>query len=480
MKKIFIILLLILSPTIVSATITETDSTPTVAEVQTLVDNATAGDTVKFMGNATWSTTVTIGKAITIDGNSKTLTSSGSLSQGFFYINGFTSTDLVRITGFTFQMAGAERGIYSVDVDLTQLRIDHNTFHHGGTQMEITGAKGVIDNNYFYNHRGYSIVYSAGSRAQADASWVSMAAGTSDALFIEDNHFIKDANYTGSSYGTDIDTDNGGKLVIRYNTWNSTTSPASILSTIYPIQLHGNACGGCDSVNKAYWQNDATARRGQSVVEIYNNTMAGRRIDRLATIRGSAVLIHDNAITGTVAYDPQIYFYEEEYYLDSQFYPLRTAWPAEDQTHNTFIWNNTYKGYDFNDGVYGYVSADNAASGLLKDRDFFLHAPCGASDSVDAYGNACTHGKERFVTVIDCTSSQTPYKCCTGNGTGNCRNGASESSPTDGSTYSNYGTMIFEATGDNFYYGYTPYTYPHPLRGLGNRLSGGVVAGGTF
>ena len=26
---------------------------------------------------------------------------------------------------------------------------------------------------------------------------------------------------------------------------------------------------------------------------------------------------------------------------------------------------------------------------------------------------------------------------------------------------------------------YTPYTYPHPLR-VGNRLSGGVAAGGTF
>jgi len=431
-------------------------TTPDYDSVSACVQNASSGDTINFTkGAATWSSSITVGKALTINGNGTTLTSSGSLLTGFFYICNFSSTRLVRITGFTFQMAGAERGIFSVDVDLTQLRIDNNTFHHGGTQMEITGAKGVIDNNYFYNSNGYSILYSAGSRAQADASWASMEAGTSDALFIEDNHIIKDANFTGSSYGTDIDTNNGGKLVIRYNDFDSTESPVGITTTVYPIQLHGNACGGCNSGNQGYWQNDSSARRGQSVVEIYNNTMAGRRIDRLATIRGSAVLIHDNAITGTVAYSPVIYFYEEEYY---NFNPLRTAWPAEDQTHNTFIWNNTYRGHDFNDGVYGFVLADDTANGLLKDRDYFLHAPCGASDSVDAYGNVCTHGKASFTGA----------------------NGASGSYPTDGETYPTEGTMTFTETGDNAYYGYTPYTYPHPLRRLGNQLSGGVVVGGTF
>jgi hypothetical protein len=432
-------------------------TTPDYASVNSCVSNALAGDTINFTssGSATWSSTITISKALTINGNGTTLTASGSLSYGFFFLYNFTSTSLMRITGFTFQMAGAGRGIYSSSVDLTQLRIDNNTFHHGSTQMEITGAKGVIDNNYFYNSIGYSIIYSAGSRAQADASWESMAAGTSDALFIENNHIIKDANYTGSGYGTDIDTNNGGKLVIRYNNFDSTNSPSSIISTVYPIQLHGNACGGCTSVNKGYWQNDSTARRGQSVVEIYNNTMAGRRIDRLATLRGSAALIYNNSITGTVAYNPMIYFYEEEYNLTSQFYPSRTAWPAEDQTHNTFIWNNTYRGHDFNDGVYGYVAS---TSTLQKDRDYFLHAPCGASDTTDGFGNTCTHGKATFTGL----------------------NGASGSYPTDGITYPTKGTMVFTATGDNAYLGYTPYTYPHPLRGT-ITISGGVsISGGSI
>jgi len=50
-------------------------------------------------------------------------------------------------------------------------------------------------------------------------------------------------------------------------------------------------------------------------------------------------------------------------------------------------------------------------------------------------------------------------------GTGDCRNGASDTAPTDGVTYSNYGTMYFTADVENAYYGYTPYTYPHPLTG---------------
>lgn len=430
-------------------------TTPDYASVDSCVSNALAGDTINFTssGSATWSSTITISKALTINGNGTTLTASGSLPYGFFFLNNFTSTSLMRITGFTFQMAGANMGIYSSAVDLTQLRIDNNTFHHGSTQMEITGAKGVIDNNYFYNSIGYSIIYSAGSRAQADASWVSMAAGTSDALFIENNHLIKDANYTGTVYGTDIDTNNGGKLVIRYNDFDSTTSPASIISSVYPIQLHGNACGGCSG--SVYWQADADARRGQSVVEIYNNTLQGRRIDRLATIRGSAALIHDNQILGTSPYGTHILFYEEEYDITYWTDPIRSTYPAEDQTHNTFIWNNTYRGYDLNEGVYGTVASDGF---ITKDRDYFLHAPCGASDTTDGFGNTCTHGKATFTGL----------------------NGASGSYPTDGITYPTKGTMVFTATGDNAYLGYTPYTYPHPLRGA-ITISGGIsISGGTI
>ena len=414
------------------------------SSINAAVSAASSGDTINFpvSGSATWSSTVIIGKALTINGNGTTLTSNGSLTYGFFAVYNFSSTSLMRITGFTFMMdVNAGHGIYVMSVNLTQLRIDHNTFHYGaGMQIEVSGAKGVIDNNYFYNPYGYSIVGSAGTRAQADADWADLSMGTSNALFIENNHFIIDANYNSAygGYGSTFDMYNGGKYVLRYNSWDSTNSPVSIPNTLEPFQLHGNACGGCDTGNKAYWQNDSSARRGPATTEFYGNTMQGRRVDLMTKIRGGAALIYNNAIVGTTQYGTGMKFYEEEYDLD-QFTPFRTAWPAEDQTHNTFIWNNTYNGkVSFNTAEYISLYPSDK---LQLNRDVFLHAPCGASDATDGYGNTCTHGKATFTGA----------------------NGASGSYPTNGIIYPTKGTMVFTSAGDNAYLGYTPYTYPHPL-----------------
>lgn len=473
MKKIIFFLFVIsfLFPISVFATITETDSNPTTAEVQTLVDNATAGDTIKFMGDATWTAGVTIDKAITINGNGKTLTSSGNMgTTGFFNITGFTASTLVRITGFTFQMTNwtPTKAIYVHDmtggVNGGLVRIDNNTFHHGSSAIIFYHMKGLIDNNYFYN-QDKSIDLSAGSRANADASWASLAAGTADAIFIESNYFISNANFTGSWIDEVIGTENGGKLVVRYNQFNSDNIPTAISNSYpyTPLETHGNASGGCGT--DGYWQIDSCPRRGQSVVEFYNNTASGRRIDYFLRLRGSANLIHNNAINGTVANNPRIYFREEEYYETSNWVPSRTAWPAEDQVHNTFIWNNTYRSHDFNDGVYGYVESERPQSaGLLKDRDFFLHAPCASGDSTDAYGFTCTHGKSTFSNLNDFTDG----------------NGGSNSYPGDGTSYVAHGTMAFTNTGDNAYYGYTPYTYPHPLRGVTATHSGVSISGMTM
>lgn len=417
---------------------THTASSCSLVDVTTAYNAASSGDTIAFPLNSacTWSSALTVGKALTIDGNGTTLTASGSLSDGFFLLNNFTSSTLMRINGFTFQMINATpiHAIYYGDtLSLANLRIDHNTFHFGQVAIEIGGSKGVVDNNYFYNGIK-AIQFTAGTRAQADASWVSMAAGTSDALFIEDNHFIDNASYPNDFSQEKIGTHNGGKLVVRHNEWDSDAFPLSVTAGYF--ETHGSAAGGCAN---GYWQQGSGCRRGQSVVEFYNNTMHGKRIDWLATLRGSANLVHDNTIT-SIAGNPRIQLREEEYYESSNWSPLRTAWPAEDQIHNSFFWNNTSNGTQMNSSLATYYYLED---NLLKDRDFFLHAPCAAGDSTDEYGNVCTHGKETFTGA----------------------NGASASYPTDGSVYPNAGNMIFTATGDNAYLDYVPYTYPHPLQG---------------
>lgn len=201
-----------------------TDTSPTQAEVTTLVPSMSTGDTLTFMGDATWSFTVIIDKAITVNGNGHTLTASGTMSTGFFEVTGFAANSLTRITGFTFQMVNwsAMRAIYVHDmlggVSVGDIRIDHNTFHYGSEVVSFYHGKGLIDSNYFYNPI-IGITLDAGTRANADESWESMTAGTADALFIEDNHFIANANYTYAGTQEQIGTDgtgNGGE-------WGSST-----------------------------------------------------------------------------------------------------------------------------------------------------------------------------------------------------------------------------------------------------------------
>jgi hypothetical protein len=249
-----------------------------------------------------------------------------------------------------------------------------------------------------------------------------------------------------------------------------------------PFMSHGSAAGG---VVDGYWQVDyqgsQQGRRGQSVVEFYNNTITGRRVDWLCQLRGSANSVWGNTCYTNTAYSdtPAIYLREEEsyesasivgatvwnsgttyttgnvvshvegsvtryytatsvggnlnrtppnttYWTPPQWNPPRLAWPAEDQVHNTYICDNNCTRLG---GGTGSIVIAQEAPYIVQNRDFFLHAP------------AATGGYEYFTGV----------------------NGASNSYPTDGVAYPTYGTMLFNPTGSSVYYGYVPYTYPHPL-----------------
>jgi hypothetical protein len=403
-----------------------------------------AGDTIVFPlnGSATWAASATIGRALTINGNGTTLTAGATLADGFFYITGFTSTSLMRVTAFTFDLVNLTSDRHALkilnSISLTQLRVDHNTFQHGAIQVEVGGSFGVFDHNAF-NNGASAVYYTAGSRAQADASWASMAAGTANALFFEDNIFTYNASWLGpNEHNSCFDTFNGGKLVLRYNTVAATAVPASWTSTLHFIILHGNAAVGAPG---GYWEAAPTANRGQSVVEIYNNTINAKRADYLAELRGSANLVHDNTLD-TTAFDPTVLLYEEEQY-EAQFSPQRTAWPAEDQVHNSFFWNNTLRKNGVTNTNYINVPVESVDY-VQEGRDYFLHAPQSSG------------GSESFSGA----------------------NGASGSYPTDGVEHPTLGTMTFSATGPNAYYGYAPYTYPHPLQVSGQTNT--VIVNGTL
>lgn len=389
---------------------------------------ASAGDTIVFpAGTNTWTNTLTISKPLTLIGSNTTIIAGTTLDNGIFYITGVTSSALMRVTGFTMNMVDFTFNGTGINVlretDLDCLVIESNTFHYGYEQLHAGGARGVVAANTFYNSRK-AISFTAGSTNLAAQSWVSMAAGTSNALFIEANRFIDDANYPVTYTQEKIGTDNGGKLVVRWNEFDFDNINTNCVDPCNPIMTHGSAAAG---VPNGYWQIGTGARRGQSVVEVYNNTMHGRRIDFAFVFRGSANLVYSNVLDTTM-YNPRIYCYEEEQY-ETQWSPLRTNWPAEDQVHNSFLWANTLRLNGVANTNYFEVAA-TSTNFIQIGRDVFLHEP------------QATGGSESFTGA----------------------NGASATYPTDGITYPTYGTMTFTPTGPNAYYGYVPFTYPHPLR----------------
>ena len=406
------------------------DGTCSLANAQSAYNAASAGDTIVFpAGTCTWSSALTVGKALSITGagsgaGGTKLVASGSMSNGFFNITGITSSVLMRISGFYFEMTDwtPQTAIYVHSVNMDNIRIDNNIFNQGSKPILFYNPRGLIDNNYFYNSN-LTIEYSAGSVAKANASWDSMAAGTADALFIEDNHFIDNAEYTAGGSQERVGTFNGGKLVVRYNNFDFYDIPHD--ATTYPVHTHGSASGG---VANGYWQQETGARRGQSVVEIYHNVMGGKRIDYPISVRGSANLIYNNTIISESGNPSRITLSEEEYTVSSNWNPLRVDWPAEDQVHNTFIWNNTFDGTA---QTSSNILAIPDETKIQLNRDYFLHEP------------QATGGKEIFTGA----------------------NGASSTYPTNGTVYPTLGTMVFTPDVENAYYGYTPYTYPHPLRG---------------
>jgi hypothetical protein len=146
-----------------------------------------------------------------------------------------------RITGFTFTELNGPTAI-GISGDCKRFRVDHNAFTSDDRRNAITTGGftyGVIDHNDFFNNR---IVVMDGDGH--DAWKRPLGLGTADAVYIEDNVFIRNV------FGNSIDANHGGRYVFRYNQVTNSSCEAHSLQ---------NAFGG-----------DAFARATRSY-EIYHN-----------------------------------------------------------------------------------------------------------------------------------------------------------------------------------------------------------------
>jgi hypothetical protein len=413
-KILCLVLALFMPGFLASWAATRVSASCSLADVTAAVSSAAEGDTVTIpAGSATWTGSLTVTKGITIQGQGgavTVLTASGNIA---LFVLSPGSDKSMRITGIGFvggygtvHLSGAMDGSYVWD----KFRIDHCSFASTSTAIWAAGwLEGLIDHNSFLNVNRGILVY-----GDDDYAWNRpIAAGTSHALFIEDNAFTI-TNAGGAGLNECVYHQDGARTVIRHNTFDAS---AYTIDNAYIFDSHGNF---------QYWINNPQKdQRGQPIIEIYNNTFLANRIAFFIPLRGGSVLVHDNTFTVTGASAATVVgMTDEESWQTTLFSPLRTAWPAQDQVSNMFIWNNTLKG---NIALVADIHPEDAPF-FQQDRDYFLHAP----------------------------QSSGGYEYFTGS-----RAGGSTAAPTASDT----GSMAFSSSGANAYYPYTPYTYPHPLQG---------------
>jgi len=399
------------------------------ADVSTAYGLCSDGDTLSIPADSkTWTSTLTVTKAITIKGAGKALTvlSGGSTEQYFILQPG--SDKAQRLTGIGFiggssggtgkvEIAGVTNGSYCLD----HIRIDHCDFENDNEAISSFGwVEGLIDHNSFKDCDRTILI-----RGDDNRAWTrTIAAGTSHALFIEDNSFV----YTNAHVGIDQFVYNyeGARTVIRYNSFDATAETGADCAC---FDSHGN---------QSYWTG-GTDFRGQPLVEIYNNTFAVHHTYQFCIFRGGSVICHDNAFTYITSGANPLQCGEEEGDPghSSWFNGItRTAWPAQDQINNSFFWNNTLNGAPITDISLWFPSTDPTF--IQKNRDYFMASPA-ASGGSESYTGARQGGSQSHPTA------------------------PGDSTPPANDT----GSMAFSGSGPNAYYPYVPYTYPHPLQGGG-------------
>jgi hypothetical protein len=415
------------------------------AHVAAAIALASANDTVTVpAGSATWASKLTITKGINLigAGAGSTIITNGYTGAAYndllivYQPSDFTTDIDFRISGFTFELnALCGGGIFlnhsdsSSVVPQTKIRIDHNVFHaavldFSPQAIKNSGMRGVIDNNTFNNFK-YPIrsVHTYYGPTWWD-NWGDYVPGTSAVMYYEDNTFNDITIIT--------DSQDANSYAFRYNTINQADATGS-----YPLfDLHGNSPGSNSS-------------RGG---EIYGNQINSLYPIDLIDQRGGRMVVFGNnrqAASGT----PEFFLQIRDEYGDLEG-PQPTTGVKQYPNKSYFFLNAknlTTMVTAVTNG--GQASTSPYADIPTENREYWV-------------GNASFDGT---VGVGYGTLAARPATCTTGVGywatnqsvsnlTGMI--GAAPATPISGTLYRASATNTWEAF-------YTPYTYPHPLRGEG-------------
>jgi len=420
------------------------------SDVSAAITSASPGDTVLVPdGSATWERQLEITKGIylTSAGTGESVITSNYTNHphewgdGPFLISyepsDYSANWPLRISGFTFDFDNKSSGIYlhysSTDLTIqTKIRIDHNIFKDALTQaITNQGMRGVVDNNTFTGTE-YPIRHSSGDSEDWWNNWEGIVFGKKDNnMYIEDNTFIIDSIL--------IDCQYGNRYAIRYNTITATEGS-------YPfLDMHGNqgeglmyACFGGE-----VYGNDITAVEGQIL-----DQRAGKAV----------VFFNSFSVTGS-GWAVKV---REEVWDD--YNPTTNIQPQH--ISDSYYWNNR-------DGYAGSVLTSYLAENCC-DADIVGECENTCDDLGDNYEINENDEFFDFDTSFDGTSgvgcgtlANRPATCTTGVGYWATDQSCSDLSGVVGvNPTTPISGMLYKCTATNTWTAYyTPYTYPHPLRG---------------
>jgi hypothetical protein len=265
-------------------------STPaelSLAKVKEAISAAKAGETVTLTaGSATWDSSITITKGISIIGAGigKTIITAGS--DHIFKCTPDSETRAnqyeIRISGFTFK--GAPSSVIflsegnSETVPIRNVRIDHNRWENtSGSPIYVDGNFwGVVDNNEFAGSNFFMIL---GNQRTSWQQFYPVIYGTADNLYFEDNIF---SGPPANGLNFAIESGQGGRWAFRHNTINTPVMENPMLDQ------HG-------------FQSYSTGVYGLMLCEIYENTFSGftTGVARWDYQRGGKLLMYNNTGTST-------------------------------------------------------------------------------------------------------------------------------------------------------------------------------------
>jgi hypothetical protein len=419
-------------------------STPDFASVNSCVSSASRGDMINVtagVGTVTWTSTLNLTKGVSLIGpgrDSLVVTNPSSYTISIQPdATAIANEETIRLSGFTFDAAGTSAGILQIVgagptsvKAFKRLIVETNRLKNStaATAIYQTGqVRGVVANNIF--DRTITILRCFGNDSKAE--WTNgnfpFAYGSGDNLYYEDNTIQWSSVGTESCCSGWVECGQGGRIVMRYNTWNYAN--AAHIEEVWDV--HG-------------FQNWPNGQTGTMLVEYYGNTITGFSGYRWLFHRGGQGVFHNNMLL-TTGGNPSFHLGQ---YDGGCNQVVDSTWPLPNGQLNT---------------VYGYNNSINGSAvplTVISPTPGFLESVCPSLENV-AFWNA--------------NASCTSLACVAGIGRGNtaptgtCVTGvgywvASTPTPTVDPNVIQNGAFYKCTSTNTWTLYYKPYIYPHPLR----------------